>query len=76
MTYSTFKLEAGRGGPQFAVLTEAGWEPCAVVSPLSGFQQFIHGHPNFIQDVCDYYSSHWDGVIYQHDAGETATFRT
>lgn len=77
MTYKTFKMEDIQGSLQrLYELTEMGWETCGPVTRVSGFQEFVEDYPDFILDVCDYYSSHWDGVMVTYSRNEVAVFRT
>lgn len=77
MTYKTFKMVDVQDEHQsFFELTEIGWETCGPETPSSGFHKFVDSYPDFIFDVCDYYSSHWDGVTYSYSRDEVLEFRT
>lgn len=77
MTYKTFKLETEEGKRSFWELTELGWKTHPPLNHILNFQHFIKNHPAFILDIVEFYSSHWDGVIWKTDPDSTKSkFRT
>ncbi|RMO83536.1 hypothetical protein ALQ34_02300 [Pseudomonas syringae pv. maculicola] len=76
MTYKTFKIEINSKNRACWELTDVGWKSHAELDQTSGFREFMESNEDFVSDVCEYYSSHWDGVLVQHDIDEVFTFRT
>lgn len=76
MTYNTFKIDINGSASHFWKLTEMGWESCKPTNPFSGFQEFIEENEDFVSDICEFYSTHWDGVTYTYQQNNTIKFRT
>ncbi|EZP67256.1 endonuclease NucS domain-containing protein [Pseudomonas sp. RIT357] len=76
MTYKTFKIEFTGEAPSFWELTDIKWKAHAELDEASGFREFKQNNKDFVNDVCEYYSTHWDGVLVQHDLDEEFEFRT
>lgn len=76
MTYKTFKIEINQENRTYWELTAIGWKSHPELHQTSGFHEFLEHNKDFVADVCEYYSSHWDGVLVQHDIDEIFTCRT
>ncbi|WP_192552552.1 endonuclease NucS domain-containing protein [Pseudomonas sp. IzPS59] len=76
MTYKTFKIEFNGDDRTFWELTDIKWKAHAELDEASGFRQFKQNNKSFVTDVCEYYLTHWDGVLVKHDLDEKFEFRT
>ncbi|MDB5955684.1 MAG: hypothetical protein JWP60_2292 [Ramlibacter sp.] len=74
MSYKTFKLVTANGQQQYVELDELGWQPRGQV--VDGFAQYFERFPDLCHDVCEYYATHWNGVMTMHDRDEEGNFRT
>jgi hypothetical protein len=74
--YVTYKCENIQGSKAFSILTDIGWEPCEAVKLFMGFQKYIFKNNDFVDDVCSFYASHWNGVISSYDRNEQFSFKT
>lgn len=70
MTYKTFKVDIDGDNRRFWELTDINWKTCAPFNQESGIREFIRDNKDFVHDICDYYATHWDGVLMQHDSDE------
>ncbi|WP_092334267.1 MULTISPECIES: endonuclease NucS domain-containing protein [unclassified Pseudomonas] len=76
MTYKTFKVVFNGNDRSFWELTDICWRAVEPFDEHSGFREFKKENSDFVLDVCDYYSAHWDGVLVQHDLNKEFVFRT
>ncbi|MFK1323977.1 endonuclease NucS domain-containing protein [Pseudomonas aeruginosa] len=76
MTYKTFKVAFNGDDRSFWELTDIGWRAVEPFQVQSGFREFKKENADFVLDVFDYYSAHWDGVLVHFDLDREFVFRT
>lgn len=69
LRYKTYQCEVVGAKRAFKELDDHEWEPCSPISHLDAYYSFLNDHPQFVRDVCELYSSHWDGrmVFYNRE---------
>lgn len=76
MTYKTFKMDFKNEVKHFWELNEMGWKAHPPTDMFHGFKKFAENHSDFTADVLDFFSSHWDGVLWSWEEGVSDEYRT
>jgi hypothetical protein len=61
LRYKTFKMVNSSKSRSWYMLENHEWETCKPVHPFNSYMEFLEKEGKFLSEVCDVYSSHWDG---------------
>jgi len=69
LRYKTYVL-VSNGKRQFFELDDHVWEPCEPTNPIESYFDFLDQCSGLTKEVCDLYSSRWDGTILMLQPGD------
>jgi len=76
LSYATFRVVLDCNGRNFFKLDEHGWQPCESRGVNQGISTFIDENPEFIHDICGFFSRYWNGFSVVIDNNDPYKFQS
>lgn len=76
LKYSTYKVVHRQGEAEYWKLTELGWEPCEPFGYLQHFLEYLQSNQEFVTDICEFFSTNWNGFMTTYKRNDDFQFRT
>jgi hypothetical protein len=76
LSYATYKVIVDSNKRSFFKLENYGWEPCESRRFHQGIDAFIGENPDFIHDICGFFSKYWNGTSVVIDRDDSFDFQT